>query len=377
MRHRQIAPLLLSLALFSPPSWGEDVISYSSMDVDSGRPQTIAHSRGRGLSFSFNHDGFDLCLFWCEKTVEIISKKTTDISHSQKSAVETKRIQISLSEMEPQRFPLYWDKLLLGGITQIDGSYNIYVTARHILAGKKKIRFSPRNNAQGIDTSTSLNLDAVSKVKMLFDREHYAVVEVISKSQSLPRSPVDILFFIPKDLSLEHLKSFLRLYSFEDLEQIKGKRWVSWQYGTVNEQATDQISSGQFRIPLNSAQILNGDLRIIGKDQPVFFWLSEGAKNFTSPRSSGSVVWVQESTQNQPLRPIGIVSCYERSSEGQGTQHFLSRIVSFGGLLQESFEFIETDLREIIEGPELPAIKNCPFTDGKGAGGFLFEENHP
>ncbi len=163
---------------------------------------------------------------------------------------------------------------------------------------------------------------------------------------------MDILFFVKAQ---ESVNSFIRSYRDNHKNIGKNQNWLSWQYASSGNHLSNPCSEGHsIAIEMDEQLNYNG-----------YLGLPKGQKNFSSPGSSGSVVWNVE--EPSTIRPIGIIICKQNQPEG-AMQDSLMRILSFEKILNSKIEPIAFDeaTRPITN---LQSFPNCTPVDRESVGG--------
>ncbi|MGZ3775121.1 MAG: hypothetical protein ACXVCY_02515 [Pseudobdellovibrionaceae bacterium] len=235
------------------------------------------------------------------------------------------------------------NKKLLGTATEI--SQGIFLTARHVFAGKQVAKITGNNGEE---------LSVTEKFK-----KYYNLVNVNTGK------PVDILIMTAEPLSEDFLvKKVLEKVS----ENVgSGMPWVSCQYAVrENGRAFSQFSDGDIKL---SAE--NGDDFYLGVRTNESL-NGKNSSDLTTFGSSGSSVWVQEGEQSFL---VGVVSClqYFSDSHSEGKVFFPKAISLLNVLNSNEYRIEETTLKDLKQAPQEMNFL-CPFTDGKGGGGFLTQD---
>lgn len=186
----------------------------------------------------------------------------------------------------------------------------------------------------------------------LLDIKAYQFLEFQNNGQLL-----DVLLIVPtnvyskiKDSLTKGSDIFNRLaniYSDRSATNMIGQSWASWQWGTKNNSAERQLSSGK--------------IQRISDDQYRIYLDGTPTENYTSARSSSSFVWLLKPDDSTWLL-AGIVECLSPS-------HAAARAISIPALWDSNL--YEVDVEKISQEPrwtpQLP--DDCEPIDGRRAGG--------
>lgn len=317
------------------------------------------------LSISRSYAGIGICLdlgFGCGETlypqgsdVTIVKKANGDqitriTTVSNRQAPPARPLPYGKGD-EPQRVTIYnAQNKLIGGATQIDPGGKIFVTARHVLAGKNKLDFDLVN----------------AKKTTPMTHEDFVAFQVTEQNAF-----VDVVFLVPRNSKTdirngEDLRAALKqLFMKTRIDQ----SWYSWQYGILNGTMLDGEASSVLRdadfLPSkpSSAEV-----------QSAFFWLNSDDRNFTSAGSSGSVIWQASPRKASDLRPVGVIQCMEqpaRTEQRVSVQSPKPRVLSLSALVvDDSLNWDSVSLAELLDGPPQPSAENCKPIDRKGGGGY-------
>jgi hypothetical protein len=229
---------------------------------------------------------------------------------------------------------------LLGGATQIDQKGLVFVTARHVLAGQKELIIKTEHS-QEYRINDFFLFQAKAKAKApLLD----VLFLILKKQISYAPTGEDLISLIASTSRLPNQNS----------------KWFSWQYGIFDERITDGVSSGLL-VEKNPT------------DLSPYFWLDSGESNYTSPGSSGSVVWQPLTSKSHSLLPIGVIQCMEHpaASERSKSSHLPKpRFLSLFYLVSEPLIWETIDAEALLQGPIHPTEANCTPIDGRQGGGF-------
>ncbi len=244
------------------------------------------------------------------------------------------------SQNDPKRLLFFdGDDGLLGGTTQIDSKGLVFTTARHVLAGQKEI------------------------VIRAEDSKEYKLSDFyLFQAKTSPNAPwLDVLFLIPKQISyIPTSKDLISVIASSSSLPNPYSKWFSWQYGIFDQRITDGFSSGLL-------------VEKFPSDSSLYFWLDSGNSNYTSPGSSGSVVWQPLTSNSHSLLPIGVIQCMQHpaASERSKSSHFPKpRFLSLFYLVSKPLIWKIIDADVILHGPTQPKEANCPPIDGRQGGGL-------
>ena len=217
---------------------------------------------------------------------------------------------------------------LVSSASMLDVKRLIYITARHVLTG--------------------VTLDDSDDSRKM--RNGLTPFEVLDKTGA----PLDIILLIAnKTLKQANLVQLDRFSADKVLAQtlgqvLGGNIWSSWQVGSVDQAAARQVSGG-----IVSAV----------EEKGPHFWLAPGFLNFSSPGSSGSLVWASPS-EVKPLnwQAAGIVECREHIHSAKNAVRVISlSAIASGTLIKSSFEKLSSEV--FIKDP------NCDPIGRRGGGG--------
>ncbi len=201
---------------------------------------------------------------------------------------------------------------LLGSAYEIIPNSGLYITARHVL--------------KTVDRTTGLVFEGF-KFYGLEDPRGGIVDVVLIQTGDISPASLDTLDF-----------ANVRINDF----------WYSFQTGSTTYDDTLQSSFGKVQ------RIHNDNFH---------FLLELEGQNFSSPASSGSLVWTRQD-EGSPWALGGVISCQEHAA----SSHFQRagvRVVRLDALRASDFsELTESDIRK-----EIPNLANCTPIDRRMGGG--------
>lgn len=231
---------------------------------------------------------------------------------------------------------------LLGTATHVSASF--YLTARHVLAGKDPFHIKTK------------------------DEQFLPIRDIFKKYFQIKNKktgkPLDILL-VSSESVLDEDSINKQLGSLLNGSPVSsGAKWSSCQFA-VHEQ--NNIFS----------QYSEGEVKLTSDDQFHFFLginqltAQNGVKasDLTTFGSSGASVWIEKS---EAPSLAGVVSCLQIFQDPvSGVKSYFPKILSVSKIFNsEEFYFEETSLEDLLIQPQ-ESDPHCPFTDGKGAGGFF------
>lgn len=253
----------------------------------------------------------------------------------------------------PERILIFNDNnFLLGGATQIspeNSNPKIYVTARHVLAGKK--------NVSGVIGDKNINLSQYKLIQVKTDESQnwLDIVFLVESNESMNHSFTDV-----SDPYIHFIINAINLYSIAPISTTSNtSSWYTWNYGNIDGRPISGLSMGILTE-------VNG--------QSPYFWTGESEFNSTSPGSSGSVVW-QSSGQTNEVNPVGVVQCMQIPAPDEAFKSLVKprpRVFKLKFLLNEDLVWVWDHIKsidELLSGPPQPHEPNCFQIDGRNAGG--------
>jgi hypothetical protein len=232
---------------------------------------------------------------------------------------------------------------LIGGATQIDVKHNVFITARHVLAGHNRIK-------------VYRDIGETEKILKLVSIDDFHIIQL--REQSNPNW-LDVLILVSKNED-EVPFGLMDLIGEISRPPSTKYKWYSWPYSLFNEQITDGFSSGILFEKLTTGAIPH-------------FWLDASSTNYTSPGSSGTVVWQPTEPDSQSLRPVGVIQCMEHPSaqEQAASNHVPKpRFLSLFHLSRANLNVEIVEASALLNGPPQPQKPNCIPINGRQGGGF-------
>ena len=242
------------------------------------------------------------------------------------------------------------DDQLMGGATQIDPSAKVFVTARHVIAGKQAITLKAYRNGREtpVDPRSFRWFQASSP-------RGEGWLDLLVAVRTSEKGNEDLQTLNGEDL-MERIQEFIG-------EPVPTRPWYSWQFSLLNS----QMLSGK-----TAADSLFVNAERPERDQ-LYFWLNKPRSNFTGAGSSGSVVWQGDIDNIEDLRPIGLVQCIEKPNAheviSRTEQTAKPRVLSFAGLLNGGYRLQEVSVQQLIKGEPQKIDPNCTPIDRRNGGG--------
>jgi hypothetical protein len=237
---------------------------------------------------------------------------------------------------------------IVGGVTELLPNVDVFITARHVLQQR-----DPR------------------VLRAYFGRYGKITDQFRFYGMSLAGKPLDAVLMVPKGLESQIFEYTMasspcqtgngvsiRLKPFANIQRPveAGFPYFACQFGTSQSHATAQVSVGK--------------ISRVGNDR---LYLEVTEDNHTSPRSSGSIVFVRKSIRTRPKdnlwRVGGIVECLmpARKSESGATIPAEVRVISSSALLNAD---LKLETLESIAAETRPSDPNCvPIDSGRDGGG--------
>ncbi|MGZ6471608.1 MAG: hypothetical protein ACXWRZ_10635 [Bdellovibrio sp.] len=228
---------------------------------------------------------------------------------------------------------------LLGTVTPILNG--VYLTARHVVAGKNPTEVRNQNG------------------------DSFPVPEVFKKFYQVVNKktgkPLDLLLISSRDeigqsKFVEQLRTLISNGSI-----YSGEKWSSCQLAVHSEEIFSQSSEGEIKLV---------------SDDKFYFYLGwnnltqKGANSsdLTTFGSSGASVWVNK---NDIPTLAGVVSCLQMFQDpASGIISVFPKILSLPQILNTEDYYLQETTLEFLKTHPQEVDPYCPFTDGKGAGGF-------
>jgi hypothetical protein len=238
--------------------------------------------------------------------------------------------------------------LLVGGLTELFPSSGIFVTNQHVLGG-----LTPAEVASSF-SAAHLSLDDNRCVRF----------------RGNSAGELDFVLVVPKFTSFVALENStagraLR-FSPEAAAQLTGVNlgddYFTYHYGTAGDAATRAISSGQI-----------GEVSLDGKFflPPLLVDTGSGGENRTSPRASGSLVYVR-SPGTKAWKAGGVLECKvpPKPAGANGAQLGIAgetRAIALSSILDSEAVAERCDAPGVLEAR--PASDDCVPINARGAGG--------
>jgi hypothetical protein len=150
-------------------------------------------------------------------------------------------------------------------------------------------------------------------------------LQIFEVTDTTDNQKLDVLFFAKNK---EDIDVFLKSNQNNSIKLEKNQNWLSWQYASSGQNLSKPCSEGHsMAIELDEQAQYNG-----------YLGLPKGQKNFSSPGSSGSVVWNVD--ERSKIYPLGIIICKQDQPTG-AIQDSLMRVLSFEKIMNGTIEPIE------------------------------------
>lgn len=270
-------------------------------------------------------------------------------AHSYAAAQAESLRQTQAPPDPPRQIPLRDGQgYLMGGFTEVLAGSGILVTARHVLQNQAPTTLSRSFNAMGVDPA------------------NYLFYEILSSKTGLS---FDVVLAIPKGKEGQLLEDFhsgtlcpcdasslmALQYSAKFQKQVESDQsYFSYQFGTVGNKETTQSSQGKVArtsgIPVER------------------FYLELGGQNFTTLRSSGSLVYLDSAQSAWKLG--GVVECEIQAKVSR------SGVAIPGGIQVIPFSILidqgvvrQIPLQKILH-EKRSQDPDCKPIDGRDGGGY-------
>lgn len=242
---------------------------------------------------------------------------------------------------EPQTTPekrknikIFTKHSFIGSFYELIPNSSIYIGNRHLL---QELKIEDLHNSFEYQNLSFNDFSAI---------EFYDYKNSLSKADVIIVAPKTLINSITKHKNLNEILSTQNKFKTFTFDELYRQSWFSWQYGTINNQITEQYSQGKVsRISVDKK----------------FVWL-DGDSNNSSPRSSSSLVWVTNS-YSKSWNLLAIVECIDVDIN----KKLIPRALLLSYIAEQEMNPIS--FNKLIEEPRL--INNsCIQIDGRGAGGL-------
>lgn len=176
--------------------------------------------------------------------------------------------QIPIKFLEGPKSEIY------AGLTELQPKSEIYVGALHVFK---------RNSTELISSETSAIL---SKLRPIL------VKNILNQKYQ------DLIFFVPRDMEEGQFKTIISKLVTKHIQSKVNQKWKSLQIGTTAQGAVRQFSEGLINM-----------VTIDQSSGVHYFYLDDSIKNFSSTRSSGSLIFDEHNL------PLGVLQCKEMEAE--------------------------------------------------------------